>query len=286
MSFQLSLATFLVRVDRAIPKGSRRRPAPVPKRLRELCDVTVDQVDGCDVITLAPKIGGSDIEVIYTHGGSYIHPIVGFHWDLIWSLIQRTGATFTLPLYQLGPIGGMRQAYAMLEKVYASVVARAGNEHPVFLAGDSAGGGLALGQGIRYRDERGPQPAGIILFSPWVELTMTNPAIREYQRRDPMLRPAAQLAAAKQWTDDLSTPLASPLNDTLDWLPPLSIYQGGNEILLPDVEALVAKARAAGTKVHYWLSPRAFHDFVALGWIPESKAALDDVAAQLKPSEQ
>ena len=152
----------------------------------------------------------------------------------------------------------------------------------MFLAGDSAGGGLALGQGIRYRDRGGRQPAGIILFSPWVELTMTNPAIDAYARRDPMLRPAAQRLAAKQWTDDLANPLASPINDSLAGLPPLSVYLGGNEIMRPDVEAFVAKAKAAGTPVHYWLSPHAFHDFVALTWIPESKAALDDVAAQLK----
>ncbi|HEX4057149.1 MAG TPA: alpha/beta hydrolase [Galbitalea sp.] len=281
MSLQLSVATLLVRINRVLPKGKERHPAPVSKRLRLLCDVTTEQVDGCDVITLIPKIGGTAIEVIYTHGGSYIHPIVAFHWDLVWSIIQRTGATFTLPLYRLAPDGRMPDAYAMLEKVYASVLERAGKNHPVYLAGDSAGGGLALGQGIRYRDKGGRQPSGIILFSPWIELSMTNPAIREHERRDPMLRTAAQLAAARQWNDDLADPLASPLNDSLDWLPPLSIYQGGAEILLPDVEALVAKARAAGTKVHYWLSPKAFHDFVALGWIPESKAALDDLATQL-----
>lgn len=282
MSLALSVASLLVRINRARPRSEERHPAPVSKRLAELCDVRTEQVDGCDVITLTPKADASGIEVIYSHGGSYVHPIVPFHWDLLREIIERTNATVTVPLYRLGPAGTMPEAYAMLEKVYVSVTKRAGSQHPVFLAGDSAGGGLAIGQGIRYRDKGGRQPTGIILFSPWVELTMTNPSIADYARRDPMLRPPAQIAAARQWTDDLANPLASPINDSLAGLPPLSIYQGGNEILLPDVEAFVKKAEAAGTTVHYWFSPHAFHDFVAVTWIPESQTALDDVAEQLK----
>jgi monoterpene epsilon-lactone hydrolase len=281
MSFRLSLATLLVRINRARPKPDQRHPAPVSKKLLELCDVTTEQVDGCDVFTLTPKSNASGIELIYTHGGSYIHPIVAFHWDLIRSIIERTSATVTVPLYRLGPTGTMPEAYAMLDKVYAAVTKRAGASHPVYLVGDSAGGGLALGQAIRYRDAGEPQPNGIILFSPWIELTMSNPAIPNYERRDPMLRLTAQIAAATLWTDDLTNPLASPINDSLAGLPPLSIYQGGNEILLPDVQAFVTKAEVAGTKVHFWFEPKAFHDYVALGWIPESKAALGDVALQL-----
>jgi acetyl esterase/lipase len=252
----------------------------VTQRLAALCDVTMVQVNGCDVITLAPKIGGSGIELIYTHGGSYIHPIVKRHWHLIQGIIQRTGATITVPLYGLAPAKRLPEAYAMLDLVFATATERAG-DNPIFLAGDSAGGGLAIGQAIRRRDAGGHQPAGLILFSPWVELTMANPDISKYERVEPMLKVKDSIVAAKQWTDDPDDPLASPINDTLENLPPIAIYQGGKEIFLPDVESFAEKARAAGTNVHLWIEPKAFHVWVAVGWLPESKSALDDVAEQL-----
>jgi acetyl esterase/lipase len=175
----------------------------------------------------------------------------------------------------------MLEAYALLDKVYAEVRERAG-AHPVFVAGDSAGGGLALGQATRYRDTGTTPPAGVILFSPWVELRMTNPAIAKYQRGDPLLKVESLAAAAREWTDDLDSPLASMINDELGGLPPLFIYQGGNEVFLPDVEAVAKKAEAAGTPVHLWISPKAFHVWVALGALPEARVALDDVATQVR----
>lgn len=280
MSLRLALATAAVRALRALPHSGERHPAPVTKTLLAMCDVTTTQVNGCDVLTLTPKIRNSGIEIIYTHGGSYIHPIVRRHWDLLQGIIRRTGATITVPLYGLGPASKLPDAYALLDKVFATVAERAG-DNPIYLAGDSAGGGLAVGQAIRRRDAGGIQPAGLVLFSPWVELTMTNPTIAEYERAEAMLTVSASIAAARQWTDTPTDPLASPINDSLENLPPIAIYQGGKEIFFPDVEAFADKARAAGTRVHLWIAPKAFHVWVAVGWIPESKAALDDVAAQL-----
>src|ERR1700743_2097107 len=160
MSFLLSLATVLVRVSRLVPRGEERQPAPVTASLHELCEVTTAQIDGCTVVTLTPRSNASGIEIVYTHGGAYVHPIIRRHWDLLQAIIERTGATVTVPLYRLAPAGGMPEAYALLDEVYETVTKRAGSENPVFLARDSAGGGLALGQAVRRRDGGGRQPNG------------------------------------------------------------------------------------------------------------------------------
>jgi monoterpene epsilon-lactone hydrolase len=290
MSLALTVTSGLIRIIRALPPREDRGPAPIPKSLLDLCELTTEQVDGCTVHTLTPKAGttgagtSTGTEVIYTHGGAYVHPISSLHWVAIRSMIERTGATFTVPLYGLGPDHKMAEAYAMLDKVYESVTARAGTTHAVFLMGDSAGGGLALGQAIRYRDAGVRAPDGAILFSPWVELTMTNPAIANYERVDPMLHAKSLVVSAHKWTDDLADPLASQLHDSLAGLPPLSIYLGGHEILYPDVEALAAKAEAAGTKVHLYVEPKGYHVWFATGWVPESRKVLDDVAVRLTAS--
>ena len=281
MSFAMAATSVLVRVVRALPSGPDKGPAPTPQNLRELCDIRTAEVDGCTVYTLTPKSGATGTELIYTHGGAYVHPISSLHWGLLRSLIERTGVTMTVPLYKLGPVGTMPEGYSMLEKVYAAVSERAGTTHAVLLAGDSAGGGLALGQAINYRDKGLRAPDAVILLSPWVELTMTNPAMAPIVRHDPMLRGPGLLAEAKLWTDELDDPLASQLNDTLAGLPPLFIYQGGYEIFLPDVEALARKAEAAGTEVHLWIEPKAWHVWVAIGLLPEAKRARTDIAARI-----
>jgi len=97
-----------------------------------------------------------------------------------------------------------------------------------------------------------------------------------------MLTVAGLRTAAGMWTDDPTDPLAAPIHDSLAGLPPLFIYQGGNEVFLPDVKVLAAKAEAAGTTVHLWIEPKAFHVWVAISGTPEAKAALDDVAAHMK----
>ncbi len=278
----MAATSVLVRIIRRLPRGRESAPAPIPRSLRELCEVTSTEVDGCTVYTLTPKANAIGTEVIYTHGGAYVHPISSLHWGLLKGIIERSGVTMTVPLYKLGPAGKLPDAYAMLEKVYASVLERVGAGGCVFLAGDSAGGGLALGQAITYRDKGVRAPDGVILFSPWVELSMTNPAIPNLAAHDPMLKAAGLLESAKLWTDDLAAPLASQVNDTLAGLPPLYIYQGGHEIFLADVEDLAKKAEAAGTEVHLHIEPKAFHVWVAVGFIPEARKVRADVTAVLR----
>jgi monoterpene epsilon-lactone hydrolase len=277
----MAATSVLIRIIRALPSSPDRGPAPIPSNLRALCTIETAEVDGCTVFTLTPKSGGTGTELIYTHGGAYVHPISSLHWGMLRSLVERTGMTLTVPYYKLGPAGGVPEAYAMLEKVYASVRERAGTTHSVLLAGDSAGGGLALGQAINYRNKGVQAPDAVILISPWVELTMTNPAMPGLARRDPMLKAGPLAAEAKLWTDDLGDPLASPINDSLAGLPPLFIYQGGREIIRPDVEALAKKAEAAGTEVHLYLEPNAYHVWVAIGATPEAKKARADIAARI-----
>ncbi|MGW5043612.1 alpha/beta hydrolase fold domain-containing protein [Streptomyces griseoluteus] len=144
--------------------------APVPESLRRSCRVNTGTVDGHEVITLTPRRGGTGTEVIYRHGGVYVRPLVSAHWRIIKALIRRTGATFVVPLYGLAPRYSADDAYRFLDAVHETVVQRAG-DHPVFLAGDSCGAGLSVGLAIRCRDEGQRPPAGLVLFSPWLDVT-------------------------------------------------------------------------------------------------------------------
>ncbi|MEH0420827.1 alpha/beta hydrolase fold domain-containing protein [Streptomyces sp. B21-083] len=261
----------------------RSRPdAPVPAALRRSCSITADIVHGHQVITLTPKTGRTNKDLIYTHGGAYIYPLLSMHWQIIATFIRRTGARVTVPLYGLGPAHNADDAYRLLESVYRRVAERAGKD-PVFLVGDSAGAGLAVGQAILYRDRGLRAPDGLLLFSPWVDVTMENPDITAVTGRDPILAPPGLTAAGRDWAGDLSTtdPLVSPLHDTLKDLPPTFIYQGGHDIFLPDVKKFAAKAEAAGTKVDLRIYHAAFHVFIGAPWTPEARHALRDAAVRI-----
>ncbi|GAB2968050.1 hypothetical protein GCM10023080_033580 [Streptomyces pseudoechinosporeus] len=259
--------------------------APVPAALRRSCSIATDTVHGHQVITLTPKSGRRNTNLIYTHGGAYIYPLAGMHWRIIATLIRRTGARVTVPLYGLGPEHTADDAYQLLEDVYRTVAERAGND-PVFLVGDSAGAGLAIGQAILYREKGLRAPNGLFLFSPWVDVTMSNPDIAAITGLDPILAPQGLAAAGGDWAGARSTtdPLVSPLYDTLEKLPQTFIYQGGHDIFLPDAKKFAAKTNAAGTKVDLRIYPAAFHVFVAAAWTHEARHALHDAADRITAS--
>ncbi|MBO0897003.1 MULTISPECIES: alpha/beta hydrolase fold domain-containing protein [Arthrobacter] len=258
--------------------AARRRRPSVPLTLRRLCRVREEVVAGFPVMTLTPR-KPSGRELIYLHGGAYVFPLREAHWWIITALIRRTGATVTVPLYGLAPWHSVAEALPFVEAVHRAVARRAAGAR-VFLAGDSAGGGLALAHVIDRRNRSESQPQAVFLFAPWVDCTMSNPGIPVLERRDPMLDIPGLVYCAQLWARGL--PLdswrVSPINDTLAGLAPVYLFQGGRDLLLPDAERFAVKAAAASSPVELQVAPDGFHVYVAATFTPEARAALDGVA--------
>lgn len=297
MSLQLRAAGWALRGLRMVDRrreplaGLRERTAaapypeaaPVPARLRLLCDVEITAIGGNLVHTFSPKTGGSHDQLIYTHGGAYRSPLVSAHWSIIGGLVARSGATVTVPFYRLAPFASYREAYPFLASVRDIVRQRGG---ALTLAGDSAGAGLAVGQALQLRDAGEPQPTRLLLISPWLDVTMTNPDINKIIGRDPMLD-ADRLAETGRWwaePDDPRTPLVSPLFADLHGLPPVMSVIGGRDLLLPDARLFHERLRAAGVKEQLHEFQQAWHDFVGLPSAPESRAAYAKMADFLRSS--
>ncbi|WP_254709282.1 alpha/beta hydrolase fold domain-containing protein [Streptomyces sp. SGAir0924] len=148
------------------------------------------------------------------------------------------------------------------------------------MAGDRRGrfrgGALAMALVIRARDEHLPLPDAVLLFSPCADATLTNPDIPVIEPRDPMLGREGALWAMRRWAGDrpLRHPWLSPVNDSLRALPRICVFHGERDILCPDAKKMVAKAKAVGTNAEINLYPDAFHVFVGVPQLPESRAAL------------
>ncbi|MFC4376832.1 alpha/beta hydrolase fold domain-containing protein [Nocardia halotolerans] len=220
-----------------------------PRTLRGL-DVTVVRDRGWPVYTLTPTAGAVRGALVYAHGGGWVGEIAAQHWRLAAQLAVRVRLAVTVPIYPLIPFG---TAAEVIPRV-AELVRAAGAEYgPTFLAGDSAGGQIALSTALHLRDLGQPAPLRTVLISPALDLTLENPQIDEVQPRDPWLGRDGGLVFGGLWSGALSMrdPMVSPLFGDLTGLGPLTVFTGTEDILNPDARLLAAKARAAGVHLDY-----------------------------------
>ncbi|GAB3247085.1 alpha/beta hydrolase [Arthrobacter pigmenti] len=262
------------------------KPAPLPAWLRRRCTVTEETIQSRRTVTLRPRRGASDTHIIYTHGGTYIDELVRPQWWMVAELIRRTGATATVPFYPLAPEHTFGEAYRYLEAVYRRVLEEAAADD-VVLAGDSAGAGLAVGQALQLPASGLARPGRLLLFSPWVDITGSNPELPACERIDPMLAIAGAVEAGSWWAgaEDPRHPMVSPVYASaqqLASLPPVDIHQGGRDLCMPDATRLQQRINDGGGSATLTSYPGAFHVFMALPWLPESRAVYAAVEKVLR----
>jgi acetyl esterase/lipase len=260
----------------AEPKGSAEPPAALGNRH----DVRTRRVQGFACTTVAPRDGGSGRAVVYLHGGSYTGEIAKQHWALI-SAMADAGVRVEVPLYGLAPQHTYREAYPFITEVYRDLLGEV-DASAVTVAGDSAGGGLALGFAQTLTAEGLPQPRKLVLLSPWLDLTLSHPDLPALERRDPWLNIDGTIEAGKVWAggDDPTQPRLSPINGELAGLAPMDVYVGTNELCLADVLLLQERAAAAGAALRVTVCPGAVHVYPLVP-APEGRAAAREIVAEI-----
>ncbi|MBN1933202.1 MAG: alpha/beta hydrolase [Anaerolineae bacterium] len=226
----------------------------------------------------APGAGGRVL--LYLHGGAFCLGSIASSREWIARLAQATKMRALAIDYRLAPEYPYPAALDDARTAYLWLLKAAIKPAQLILAGDSAGGGLALSTLVGLRDAGYPLPAGAICISPWTDLALSGGSIRDRARIDPILSPAdldtyaAQYAGGRARTE----PLLSPLYADLHALPPLLIQVGTNEILLDDAARCAGKAQAAGVDVTLETWDGMFHVFQMFPFLPETKRALATMA--------
>ncbi|WP_374945428.1 alpha/beta hydrolase [Agreia sp.] len=205
----------------------------------------------------------SDVQVLFIHGGSYVHEASALHASFFERILRSANATVTMPIYALAPEHGYRVAYAQLLDVYLEL-RESHPDSPIVLMGGSAGGGFALGFAQSLVEQNVPQPDRIVLLSPWLDLSLTNPSIAAVDRTDVLLDRDALIANGLAWAhgDDPAAYRLSPINGSLIGLAPTTVLAGTNDILYPDALVLEARARASGLDFDLTSFAGADHVFV------------------------
>ena len=180
--------------------------------------------------------------VLYCHGGGYTCGQLGYARILASKLALATGFDVLSFEYRLAPEhpfpAAIEDAVAMWDYLmYMGYGAR-----DVIVAGDSAGGNLALELALKLKEQGRAQPRGLVLFSPWTDMTASGKSYRTCKTLDPMLTMEYIAAVREAYTGpdaDWTRPCYSPLFADLRGLPPTLVQVGTNEILKSDSERLV-----------------------------------------------
>ena len=246
--------------------------APAARLVRKV-DVTARRVNGWPVYTIRPKTETNQ-HAVFSHGGSFVHEISPWHWKMIARLANNTGTEFTVPIYPLIPFGTAAEVVGGVAELTAEIVARVGAEKTV-LIGDSAGGTISLAAAMKLRDRGIQAPRDVILISPAVDLSFSDPLIDRIAPKDPWLAAPGLRALADKWRGDLplTDPSVSPVHGSLAGIGRITLFSGTHDILNSDAAALVRKAAAERHPLDFHQAPNMLHNYPVLP-IPEGEAAL------------
>jgi acetyl esterase/lipase len=155
--------------------------AKPPWRMKRRHVITEHVSGGSTVYTIAPKEAASTQHVYFLHGGAYYNGFIPDHWVFIDDIVTKSKCTITAPDYPLAPDGNVDDIFAMVFPLYQKLLVDHGAAN-LTVIGDSSGGGMALALAQKARDAGVPQPKELVLLSPWLDVTMTNPDIKESNR--------------------------------------------------------------------------------------------------------
>jgi monoterpene epsilon-lactone hydrolase len=229
--------------------------------------------------------GASTGVLVYFHGGGFCFGSMRSHRRLVGHLATAARCRALTVGYRLAPEHPHPAALDDALAAYRWLLDQGLEPGRIAVAGDSAGGGIAVALLVRARDEALPLPAAAVLMSPWVDLAMTGASVTTRVEVDVRQDPAGTRWCARQFLAgrDPRDPSASPLYADLTGLPPLYVQAGDRDILVDDALRLADKARHAGVDVLLDVFPEMLHAHqIWAGSMPEADDAVARVGAYLR----
>jgi monoterpene epsilon-lactone hydrolase len=247
-------------------------------------DYSDGDADGVRVLFIRPADADQRHVIQYLHGGGYQKCSVESHRKMAGHIAKAAGAVAVSVDYRLTPEHRHPAPVEDSLTVYRWLPATGYGAAQIVLAGDSSGGGLALGTALALKAAATALPAAVVAVSPWTDMSISGESIVSRAATDvttsvSYLRHLRDsFVSPNQWND----PTASPLSGDLSGLPPIYLMAGDDEILRDDAIRFGAKAITAGVDVTFDIVPEMQHIFIkAVGSMPESDLAVARLGAYL-----
>ncbi len=236
-------------------------------------------VDGLSIEVITPEQATSDSGVIlYLHGGAFCLGAPATHRSITTHLAVNAGMSVWVPDYRLAPEHPYPAALDDAESSYHALLKQGYSADQIVIAGDSAGGSLAIALGLRLRDQGALLPAGLLLLSPVTDSTLSGTTLKTHQRKDPMIR-LGWLQQGLGWYASQDASVHQPLEQNLRGLPPMLIQVGDQEILRSDSTRLAEHATQCGVDCKLEIYSGRWHVFQLQSfYLSSAKLALHRLA--------
>ena len=218
--------------------------------------------------------------ILYLHGGSFVFRFPNAHAVLAARLCRRLGARALIPDYRLAPENPFPAGPEDCHSAYRGLLEQGIPAENIVLAGDSAGGNLALVTLHRARTAGEPMPRCAVLLSPALDCTLGSPSMAIYDGQDPMIQLSALLVLRQFYVPSphqYTHPEVSPLFAEFAGFPPLFLQAGSTEMMRDEAIRAADRAHAAGVDVELELWPGVPHVFQIAEFLPEAALAIKHI---------
>ncbi len=238
--------------------------------------------DGVPCEWIIPQNCSPERALLYLHGGGFVFGLTPPHLRMAAHLAQMLGQRILMVDYRLAPQHPFPAALQDCETAYRWLLAQGFSSRQVVIAGDSAGGNLAIALLLKLRDRGSPLPAAAACLSPVTDLANKQKLGQGFQ--DPLLPAKAVEFYTRSYLggSDPRQPLISPVYGDLRGLPPLLVHVGEDELLRDDAERLVSLAQAAGVDARLEIYPRMWHVWQLNLALPQAAQSLEEMVVFFK----
>ncbi|XQM22833.1 flavin-containing monooxygenase (plasmid) [Burkholderia gladioli] len=210
---------------------------------------------------VAPKRGDTGGAILYLHGGAFCLGSPNTHRSVTTRLARESGMAVWVPDYRLAPQHPHPAALSDVLDTYATLRAQGYAPERIVVAGDSAGGALALALATALRERGEAMPAALALISPVTDVALRGETISTRSDDDPMIRRGWLEQGLRWYHGPDPAAVGGPLDTDLRSLPPMLIQVGDQEILLSDSLRLAWHANACGVRCTLEVHAGRWHVF-------------------------
>lgn len=234
---------------------------------------------------LIPEAAVPDCAILYIHGGAWFMGSANTHRALVSRITYACRVRALMINYRLAPEHPFPAGLEDCLTAYEWLLQSGFLAEKIIIAGDSAGGNLALASLVALRDAGKPLPTGVVALSPVTDLAFTGKSVQTRRHLDPIFSGGGHTTIVKDYIANHhpNEPLISPLYADLHGLPPILIHVGENEILLDDALRFSECAKSAGVETQIVVWPEMFHVFqLFTPFLPEARRAVQQIASFIR----
>lgn len=223
--------------------------------------------------------------ILFCHGGGFQIGSTQSHRSLMCRLAETSQTPVLGVDYRLAPEHRFPAAHEDCFAAYQALIAQGFPPEKIIVAGDSAGGNLALCVAAQARDAGLGVPAAIVLISPWLDMSLRGDSYISRVAQDIFSKPEQLKAMARTYLGRGGDPahhLMNPLNADLTGLPPIFVHAGDFDITRDDSVLLAQRAEEAGVICSLKIWPKMFHHFQVFAELPEAAKSLEEIGVFIR----